>query len=170
MGLFISFGILTGSALANQTTATTQAKDQLSPHSLMVASSLKGMLADVQGLKSQIATVSNPSSPESIQHVAIYQNDLQHELDQANTHDQELRGTIQGFPALSKSSEFKDMEASLRDLKNIEQKVLSKLTQKNYLLNKSQIIDDLDQLGKKLDVAINKFDSFNTKKLDIQSS
>src|SRR5690242_7597565 len=72
-----------GTAIAAQDAATAQAKDQLAPHSLMVESSLKGMLADVNALKAQLETVSNPASTDSLKHAQIYQKDIQSDLDRA---------------------------------------------------------------------------------------
>lgn len=154
--------VLSTATFADNATSEKQAaaKNQLAPHSLMVTAALQSAKAQVEGMQSQLDTVTNPVADESMSHLMVYQKELKDNIATAQAHQAELSQAIQAFPKYSQSKQYKNLVQAISEVQRREQKI-PQFSQSAFLQNKQQAMNDLKDLKSKIDNAEKKALSFD---------
>ena len=144
----------------------TAARRALAPHSVTIQTSLQTAIEEVKGLRTQLNVVDRPS-PNVVSHFKTYGKEINSDMNMAMTHEGELSKSIQQFPEIAKSDEFRMLKPTLNDARKVSQDFQSKISRSDYWDNKKQVLLDLDMLEKRLMSALDKAKSFNADRLDI---
>jgi hypothetical protein len=168
-GTLHGFVLLPGVSAANNQ-AQLQTQSSLTPHSVMIESSLRSTLDQVNGIRTQLSASTPATSHEAVEHLNTYKKEIGNDLERANVHLGHLEKSAKKFPNLSQSEEYKDLTTALSEVNRINQDLQNKMASETYWANKEQVQKDMSQFKKQLNQAIDKTDRFVSTKLDIKPS
>lgn len=138
-----------------------KAKMDLSPHAVMIHSSLESARDQLRGLRTQADTVP-ASNKQFMKHARIYNKEIGDTVKQATTHAGELQAFIKNYPDLAKSEEFKQLNTAMDDLRTTYQSWNTQASNQSYWNNKEKVVTDLEAFNKRLSSAIDKSKGFNS--------
>ena len=138
------------------------ARVAMSPHTLTIQSELRGALDHVKAIRTELKN-ELMANAEGMDHFKLQSRQINDELKIALTHDKALSGEAAKFPDVAKSNEYKAVAPAINEVQKLNLTWQGKVNSKSYWNNKDQAMTDLDSFETRLNEAIDKTKSLNSK-------
>ncbi len=147
---------------------TDAAKMSLAPHAIAVETSLMSALDQVKGLRAQVKTAQNQPNSEFMSQYKMHSREIKDALSQARKHESELKSRANKFPTVTQSDEYRQLSPAINDAERLNQQWEKQSQSSSYWRDNNKVTQDLDQLEKRLNNALDKSKSFSSR-IDVAS-
>jgi hypothetical protein len=144
------------------------AKMSLAPHAIAVETSLMNALDQVKGLRAQVKTAQNQPNAEFISQYKMHSREMKDALSQARKHESDLKNRATKFPNVAQSDEYRQLSPAINDAERLSQQWEKQSASSSYWRDNNKVSQDLDQLEKRLNNALDKTKSFSSR-IDVAS-
>jgi len=144
------------------------AKMSLAPHAIAVETSLMSALDQVKGLRAQVKTAQNQPNSEFMSQYKMHSREIKDALSQARKHESELKNRANKFPNVAQSDEYRQLSPAINDAERLSQQWEKQSASSSYWRDNNKVSQDLDQLEKRLNNALDKTKSFSSR-IDVAS-
>jgi hypothetical protein len=144
------------------------AKMLLAPHAIAVETSLMSALDQVKGLRAQVKTAQNQPNSEFMMQYKRHSREIKDALNQARKHESELKSRANKFPNVAQSDEYRQLSPAINDAERLSQQWEKQSASSSYWRDNNKVSQDLDQLEKRLNNALDKTKSFSSR-IDVAS-
>lgn len=142
------------------------ARMTLAPHTLMVETQLMSALDQVRGLKAQVRTAQSQPTQEFLEHYKEHRREINDSVKAARNHEGRLKESATRFPTIARTEQFKALNPAITELERVSKQWEQQAAARNYWMDATRVSSDLDQLEKRLMMALEKTRSLNSK-LDV---
>ena len=156
------------SGMTDQDIKTEAAKISIAPHSIAVETALMNAIDQVKGLKAQIRTAQNQPTSDFILQYRMHSREIKDALNTARAHEGDLKSRAGKFPSVARTEEYRQLSPALSDVERLSQQWEKQSSAPGYWRDATKVSSDLDQLEKRLNNALDKSRSFNSR-MDISS-
>lgn len=144
------------------------AKMSLAPHAIAVETSLMSALDQVKGLRAQVKTAQNQPNSEFMSQYKMHTRQIKDALSSARKHESELKTRANKFPNVAQSDEYRQLSPAINDAERLSQQWEKQSASSSYWRDNNKVSQDLDQLEKRLNNALDKTKSFSSR-IDVAS-
>jgi len=143
---------------------------RIAPHTVTIQTELQTAIDEVKGLRAQLEAIPDQKQPDPsvISHLTMHSKQLNSSLKMTATHGQHLVTAARELPALAQSEEYKSTQTAVQQAEMANRNWQQKAKDSSYWNQTNQAINDLKNLEKTFENAIDKSKSLNSR-FDIRS-
>lgn len=146
-----------------------QAKMQLAPHAVTIESSLTAAREQLKGLRNGLKIAEDQApSPAVVKHLQMISKQMTEDLEMAKVHQGELQSGVKKFPEIASSQDYRNVNMAVTEVDKLSSTFQGKTGSSEYWRNHRQVMNDLDNLERRLDKAIDETKSFSSGQLDFR--
>ena len=138
-------------------------KMTLAPHTLAVETSLMDAINQVKGLKAEVKVAQSQPTPEFVAQYKMHTRELKDALKSARTHEGQLKTKASKFPSVVQSEQFRQLDPAILDAERLSQQWEKQAGVAGYWRDNMKVTSDLDQLERRLQNALDKTKSLNSR-------
>jgi hypothetical protein len=101
-----------------------------------------------------------------MEHFRMHRREIADSVKSVRTHEGELKDRAARFPSVAKSEQYKALNPAINELERMNQQWDKESAGRGYWNNATKVTADLDQLEKRINTALEKARSLNSK-LDV---